>query len=94
MVSVGHCHPKVTEALQEQSKTLWHTTNAYLHPKVHEYSEALVGTLPEPLKVVHFVNSGSEANDLAMMMARLYSGNTDILSLRNAYHGKFILFVD
>jgi alanine-glyoxylate transaminase/(R)-3-amino-2-methylpropionate-pyruvate transaminase len=86
-VSVGHCHPKVTAALEEQIKTLWHTTNIYLHPKVHEYAERLVATLPDPLNVVYFVNSGSEANDLAMFMSRLYTGNNDILSFRNAYHG-------
>ena len=75
-VSVGHCHPRVNEALEQQIKTLWHTTNIYLHPKVtnmtknlhyhsssnlqvHEYAERLVATLPDPLKVVYFVNSGS-----------------------------------
>ena len=86
-VSVGHCHPRVTAALEEQLRTLWHTTNIYLHPKVHEYAERLVATLPDPLKVVYFVNSGSEANDLAMYMSRLYTGNQDILSFRGAYHG-------
>ena len=50
-VSVGHCHPKVTSALEDQIKKLWHTTNIYLHPKVHEYAERLVATLPDPLKV-------------------------------------------
>jgi len=86
-VSVGHCHPKVTAALTDQLQTLWHTTNIYLHPRIHEYAERLVATLPDPLKVVYFVNSGSEANDLAMYMARLYTGNHDILSFRNGYHG-------
>jgi len=86
-VSVGHCHPKVNEALEQQVRTLWHTTNIYLHPKVHEYAERLVATLPDPLKVVYFVNSGSEANDLAMFMSRLHTGNNDILSFRHAYHG-------
>jgi len=86
-VSVGHCHPKVTEALEKQIHRLWHTTNIYLHPMVHEYATKLVDTLPDPLKVVYFVNSGSEANDLAMYMARLYTGNHDLLSFRNGYHG-------
>ena len=56
---------------------------------VHEYATRLVETetLPDPLKVVYFVNSGSEANDLAMYMARLYTGNNDLISFRNAYHG-------
>lgn len=68
-------------------KKLWHTTNIYLHPKIHEYAERLTATLPKDLNCVYFVNSGSEANDLAMTMARLYTGNHDIISLRNAYHG-------
>lgn len=86
-VSVGHCHPKVNKALKDQVDTLWHTTNIYLHPKIHEYAERLVATLPEPLTNVYFVNSGSEANDMAMYMARLYTGNFDLLSFRNSYHG-------
>ena len=86
-VSVGHCHPRVNEALIKQVNTLWHTTNIYLHPKVHEYAVKLVETLPAPLSVVYFVNSGSEANDLAMYLARLHTGNNDLISFRNAYHG-------
>lgn len=86
-VSLGHCHPKVTAAATEQMNKLWHTTNIYLHPKIHEYAERLTSTLPGNLKVVYFVNSGSEANDMAMMMARLYTGNFDIVTLRNSYHG-------
>ena len=87
-VSVGHCHPKVNAALEEQVKTLWHTTSIYLQPKIHEYAEKLTATLPDNLSCVYLVNSGSEANDLAIMMARLYTGNYDIISLRNSYHGK------
>ncbi|XP_020816557.1 alanine--glyoxylate aminotransferase 2, mitochondrial isoform X1 [Drosophila serrata] len=86
-VSVGHCHPKVNQALSEQIAKLWHTTNIYMHPKIHEYAERLVAKFPGNLKSVCFVNSGSEANDLAMLMARLHTGNQDILSFRNAYHG-------
>ncbi|CAL4113114.1 unnamed protein product [Meganyctiphanes norvegica] len=86
-VSVGHCHEKVRLAAEAQMKSLWHTTNIYLHPKIHEYAERLIEKLPGDLKVVYFVNSGSEANDLAMTMARIYTGNFDIISLRNSYHG-------
>lgn len=67
--------------------TLWHTTNIYMHPKIHEYAEKLLSKLPADLNNVYFVNSGSEANDLAMMIARLYTGNSEIISFRNAYHG-------
>ncbi|XP_062409714.1 alanine--glyoxylate aminotransferase 2, mitochondrial [Sardina pilchardus] len=86
-VSVGHCHPKVTAAAEKQLRRLWHTTNIYVYPTIHEYVEKLVALLPEPLKVVYLTNSGSEANDLAMLMARLHTGNFDILTFRGSYHG-------
>lgn len=86
-VSVGHCHPKVNQALEEQVKTLWHTTNIYMHPKIYEYAERLVAKMPGNLKTVCFLNSGSEANDMAMFLARMHTGNHEILSLRNSYHG-------
>ena len=86
-VSVGHCHPKVNAALHAQIDRLWHTTAIYLYPQIHEYARRLTATMPGNLKVCYFVNSGSEANDMAMMMARVYTGNYDILALRNAYHG-------
>lgn len=68
-------------------KTLWHTSSIYVHPKNAEYSEKLASKMPGDLKVVYLVNSGSEANDLAMLLARLYTGNYDIITLKNAYHG-------
>ncbi|XP_068561721.1 alanine--glyoxylate aminotransferase 2, mitochondrial-like [Cebidichthys violaceus] len=86
-VSVGHCHPKVTAAAEQQLKRLWHTTNIYVHPPLHEYCEKLASYFPDPLKVVYLTNSGSEANDLAMLMARLHTGNFDILTFRGSYHG-------
>lgn len=86
-VSVGHCHPKVNEALTNQINKLWHTTSIYMQPQIHEYAQRLVEKFPDPLKVVMFTNSGSEANDMAMYMARLYTGNHEIVSLRNSYHG-------
>ncbi|XP_041274897.1 alanine--glyoxylate aminotransferase 2, mitochondrial isoform X3 [Onychostruthus taczanowskii] len=86
-VSVGHCHPKVTMATQKQLARLWHTTNIYMYPAIHEYAEKLTSLFPDPLKVVYLTNSGSEANDLAMFMARLHTGNFDIISLRGGYHG-------
>ncbi|XP_012413544.1 alanine--glyoxylate aminotransferase 2, mitochondrial isoform X2 [Trichechus manatus latirostris] len=86
-VSVGHCHPKVNAAAQKQLGCLWHTSSIFFHPPMHEYAEKLSALLPEPLKVIFLTNSGSEANDLAMLMARVYSNNTDIISFRGAYHG-------
>jgi len=58
-----------------------------MHPKIHEYAEKLTAKLPDPLKVVYFVNSGSDANDLAILMSRLHTGAFEVLSLRNGYHG-------
>ncbi|XP_030669641.1 alanine--glyoxylate aminotransferase 2, mitochondrial isoform X1 [Nomascus leucogenys] len=86
-VSVGHCHPKVNAVAQKQLSRLWHTSTVFFHPPMHEYAEKLASLLPEPLKVIFLVNSGSEANDLAMLMARAHSNNIDIISFRGAYHG-------
>jgi len=86
-VSVGHCHPHVVEAARRQNETLQHSTTIYLHPNIAEFAQKLAGKMPGDLKVCYFVNSGSEANDLALLMARAYTGNYDIIALRNSYHG-------
>ena len=86
-ISVGHCHPHVVDAIRRQNETLQHSTTIYLHPNVAEYARALASRMPGDLKVCYFVNSGSEANDLALLMARVCTGNFDVIALRNAYHG-------
>lgn len=86
-ISVGHCHPKVVEAANRQNEILQHSTTIYLHPNIAEYAEKLASKMPGDLKVCYFVNSGSEANDLALLMARAYTGNFDVVALRNCYHG-------
>jgi alanine-glyoxylate transaminase / (R)-3-amino-2-methylpropionate-pyruvate transaminase len=86
-ISVGHCHPHVTAAAAKQMETIQHSTTIYLQPRIAEFAEKLASKMPGDLKVCYFVNSGSEANDLALLMARLYTGNYDVVSLRNAYHG-------
>jgi len=86
-VSVGHAHPEIVAAADEQMKTISHTTTIYLNEVIAKYAKELTDKMPGDLKVCYFVNSGSEANDLAMLMARLYTGNYDIIALRNAYHG-------
>ena len=86
-ISVGHCHPEVVEAANRQNETLQHSTTIYLHPNVAEYARDLAAKMPGDLKVCYFVNSGSEANDLALLMARSYTSNYDVIALRNAYHG-------
>lgn len=86
-VCCGHCHPDVVKAIVDQSNKLQHSTILYLNHAISDFAEALASKMPGDLKVVFFTNSGTEANELAMMVARLYTGSHDIISLRNAYHG-------
>src|SRR5436189_2217729 len=86
-ISVGHCHPHVLEAARRQNEILQHSTTIYLHPNIAEFAEKLAAKMPGDLKVCYFVNSGSEANDLALLLARAYTGNYDVIALRNSYHG-------
>ncbi len=86
-VSCGHCHPRITQRIQEQVAKLQHTTTIYLHPGLPEFARKLASKMPPGLDVTYFVNSGSEANDLAVTMARLFTGNSDVIAVRNAYHG-------
>jgi alanine-glyoxylate transaminase/(R)-3-amino-2-methylpropionate-pyruvate transaminase len=86
-ISVGHCHPEVVAAATRQNEMLQHSTTIYLHPNIAQYAEKLAAKMPGDLKVCYFVNSGSEANDLALLMARAYTGNYDVIALRNGYHG-------
>jgi alanine-glyoxylate transaminase / (R)-3-amino-2-methylpropionate-pyruvate transaminase len=86
-ISVGHRHPQVIDAARAQWETLQHSTTIHLHPAAGEYARHLASKLPGDLKVCYFVNSGSEANDLALLIARAYTGNYDVVALRNAYHG-------
>lgn len=86
-VSVGHCHPYVVEAVEKQLRKIWHTTVIYINPSLSEYSRKLASKLPGDLKVVYLVNSGSEANDLAVFLARLSTNNYEMISIQNCYHG-------
>jgi alanine-glyoxylate transaminase / (R)-3-amino-2-methylpropionate-pyruvate transaminase len=86
-VSVGHCHPDVVAAAVRQTEVMQHSTTIYLQPNVALFAEKLASKMPGDLKVCYFVNSGSEANDLALLMARAYTQNYDVIALRNAYHG-------
>lgn len=88
-ISVGHCHPRVSRAVAEQAGRIMHTTCIYLHPTVGRFAEALAAHMPagSGLEVSYFTNSGSEANDLAILMSRLHTGAFDVIALRNAYHG-------
>jgi 4-aminobutyrate aminotransferase-like enzyme/Ser/Thr protein kinase RdoA (MazF antagonist) len=83
---VGHSHPRVVEAIQSQVAVL-NTNTRYLHDHLVRYAERLVATLPEPLSVCFFVCSGSEANELALRMARAHTGRNDVVVVEGAYHG-------
>ncbi|NUP90649.1 MAG: aspartate aminotransferase family protein [Candidatus Sumerlaeia bacterium] len=86
-VSCGHSHPKVVKAMQDQISLLTHTTTIYLHPNFPAFAKRLAAKMPPGLDVTYFTNSGSEANDLAMLMARLHTGHFDLIALQNCYHG-------
>ena len=88
-VSVGHCHPRIVDAVRDQVGRLAHTTTIYLHPTIATYAQRLAEHFPRQSGLTSscFTNSGSEANDLAAMMARLHTRHFDIISLRNGYHG-------
>lgn len=83
---VGHCHPVVVRKMQKQIATL-NTNTRYLNDAITEYAEKLTATLPSKLSVCYFVNSGSEANDLAIRMSRHFTKQKDIIVLDHAYHG-------
>ena len=83
---VGHCHPRVVKAAQEQMAVL-NTNTRYLHENLVRYAERLCATLPAPLSVCFFVCSGSEANELALRLARTHTRQKDVIVVDAAYHG-------
>ncbi len=83
---VGHCHPKVVSAGQQQMAKL-NTNTRYLHQNLVNYSKALLDTLPKELSVVMFVNSGSEANELAMRLMECATQSQELIVVDGAYHG-------
>jgi 4-aminobutyrate aminotransferase-like enzyme len=90
---VGHSHPRVVRAVQEQSAVL-NTNTRYLHERLVEYAERLTATLPDPLTVCYFVNSGSEANELAIRLARAATGRRGIVVVDAGYHGNTTTLVE
>lgn len=83
---VGHCHPRVVEAGQRQMALL-NTNSRYVYEGLTDYAERLCATLPDPLNVCYLVNSGTEANELAVRLARLHTGRFDMVVVDGAYHG-------
>jgi 4-aminobutyrate aminotransferase-like enzyme len=90
---VGHCHPRVVRVGQEQMGAL-NTNTRYLSDLINEYAARLTATLPESLNVCFFVNSGSEANELALRLARAHTNSQDLIVLDHAYHGNTTTLID
>ena len=90
---VGHNHPRVVRAIQNQAAVL-NTNTRYLHDNIVEYAQRLSRTLPPPLQVFFFVNSGSEANDLALRLARAHTGRREMIVLEGAYHGNLSSLIE
>lgn len=90
---VGHAHPEVVEVLARQASLL-NTNTRYLHDAIVDYAAALTATLPSSLTVAAFVCSGSEANDLALRMARHARGARGVIALDGAYHGHSADLID
>ena len=90
---VGHSHPRVVRAVQKQIALL-NTNTRYLHDVVNRYAQSLTQHLPDPLRVCFFVNSGSEANELALRLARTHTQREDIIVLEHAYHGNTSTLID
>jgi 4-aminobutyrate aminotransferase-like enzyme/Ser/Thr protein kinase RdoA (MazF antagonist) len=90
---VGHAHPDVVRAGQRQMAAL-NTNTRYLHEAILEYAERLRATLPPSLSVCYFVNSGSEANELAIRMARAFNGDRDLIVVDSGYHGNTSTLVE
>ncbi len=90
---VGHCHPRVVAAGQLQMSVL-NTNTRYLHDNIIAYTERLLSKFPDPLRVCYFVCTGSEANELALRMARNFTGQRELITVDGAYHGNTQALID
>ena len=90
---VGHAHPRVVEAIRRQAHLL-NTNTRYLYRQLTDYAERLAATLPAPLEVVFLTNSGSEANDLALRIARTHLGRQETLVFDGGYHGNLTSLIE
>ncbi len=92
-VSVGHCHPTVTKAIQDQASTLVHTSTLYPTAPIVDLAEKIASLTPGDLTKSFFTNSGTEADETALMLARAATGNQALIALRHAYSGRSMLAV-
>lgn len=90
---VGHSHPHVVKALSQQAAVL-NTNTRYLHDNIVNYAERLLARFPKELEVCFFVCSGSEANELALRLARAHTGAEDLIVIDGAYHGNTAALID
>jgi 4-aminobutyrate aminotransferase-like enzyme len=90
---VGHCHPRVVDAAERQMRAL-NTNTRYLDEHLARFAERLSDTMPDPLRICFFVNSGSEANELALRLARAHTRQRDLIVLDAAYHGNTTTLID
>ncbi len=93
VVHVGHCHPRVVEAADKQIRVL-NTNTRYLHDNINRFAERLTSLFPESLEICYFVNSASEANELALRLARAFTKQKDMIVLEAAYHGNTTSLID
>lgn len=87
--NIGHCHPEVVEAIKKQAETYMHlmVLGEYVQSPQVQLAKALTDLLPEKLNTVYFTNSGAEATEGAMKLAKRFTGRSEIISFKNAYHG-------
>jgi 4-aminobutyrate aminotransferase-like enzyme/Ser/Thr protein kinase RdoA (MazF antagonist) len=90
---VGHGHPAVVAAAAAQMRLL-NTNTRYLNDLLANFAERLTSTLPAPLRICYFLNSGSEANELALRLARAHTRRRDLIVLEAAYHGNTTTLID
>ncbi|HEX5854054.1 MAG TPA: aminotransferase class III-fold pyridoxal phosphate-dependent enzyme [Thermoanaerobaculia bacterium] len=88
VAATGHCHPAVVRAIREQAGTLLFYSNVVALPVRVRAAQVIVAQAPAPLSKVFFVNSGTEANENAMRLARRFTGRTDVLSFDGGFHGR------
>jgi len=87
-ISVGHCNEEVTERVIAQMRKVQHTSTLYINEVMVQLARKIADLTPGRLQKCLFTNSGSEANETAIMAARIYTGNSDVITLRHAYAGR------
>ncbi|MCM3718777.1 acetylornithine transaminase [Fictibacillus phosphorivorans] len=86
VTNLGHCHPEVVSAIQDQSEKIWHTSNLFKNDQQEVLAETLVKNTP--LDLAFFCNSGAEANEAAIKLAKKYTGKNKIITFKDSFHGR------